>query len=110
MNDLKQKAVKYQITYYIMKYNKNPETIHLCVDNDSAGNEFVKQLQNQHLTLNSTGKELNFKAVQPQIEDGKDWNDVLVKQKLKTLDRSKTNDKNITKKKVSKKEIQTLEL
>lgn len=110
MNGLKQEAVKYQIAYYIMKYDKNPETIHLCVDNDSAGNEFVKQLKNQHLTLNSTGKELNFKADQPNIENGKDWNDVLIKQKLKTLDKNNTNDKSISKNQVSKKGMQTLEL
>ena len=102
INGLKQEAVKYQIAYYIMKYDKKLDNIHLCVDNHSAGNEFVKHLKNQHLTLNSTGKELDFKADQTNIEDGKDWNDVLIKQKLKTLDKNNTNEKK-KKKQVSKK-------
>ncbi len=111
MNGLKQEAVKYQIAYYINRYDKNPKTIHLCVDNDTAGNEFINKLQNQHLISNKTGEELIFRAEQPKIEDGKDWNEVLVKHKLNNLDNINSKDKHKTiKKEVNKKEGYTLEI
>ncbi|MFK3433877.1 toprim domain-containing protein [Staphylococcus aureus] len=111
MNGLKQEAVKYQIAYYIKRYDKNPKTIHLCVDNDTAGNEFINKLQNQHLISNKTGEELIFRAEQPKIEDGKDWNEVLVKHKLNNLDNINSKDKHKTiKKEVNKKEGYTLEI
>lgn len=46
-------------------YNVDPERIFLCVDNDDAGNNFIKKMQ-EHYPV---------KAYQPL--DEKDWNDIL---------------------------------
>ncbi|MCI2919454.1 toprim domain-containing protein [Staphylococcus hominis] len=50
--------------------------VHLCVDNDEAGNKFVQNFG--EFENKETGETIEIKAEQPQMPDCKDWNDVLV--------------------------------
>ena len=45
MNGLKQDAVRYQIAFYMKRYETDPESVHLCVDNDEAGNKFINNFK-----------------------------------------------------------------
>ncbi|MEX2948027.1 hypothetical protein ABH521_004250 [Staphylococcus warneri] len=69
---------------------------------------FVKNLKNEHLISNKTGEEINFKIDQPKVEDGKDWNDALIKHKLE-ISNTKGNHTTL-KKESNKKEIETLDI
>lgn len=120
MNGLKGDAVRYQIAYFINKYGKDPNAVHLCVDNDNAGNKFVKNFQG--LISNRSGKEINIVSEQPQSEDCKDWNDVLVENHFNNKESQQTKDySNVivsekneytesSKPKKNKKDLQTMEL
>ena len=50
--------------------------VHLCVDNNEAGNKFVQNFG--EFENKETGETIEIKAEQPQMPDCKDWNDVLV--------------------------------
>ncbi|AAO05077.1 MULTISPECIES: DUF3991 domain-containing protein [Staphylococcus] len=86
MNGLKQDAVRYQIAFYMKRYETDPESVHLCVDNDEAGNKFINNFQG--LISNQSGKEINIVPEQPKEDGCKDWNDVLVNHVYKEKDRN----------------------
>lgn len=52
------------------------QSIALGVDNDAAGDAFVKEMQEYRFS-NNLGKNIPIKAAQPNKKFGKDWNDQL---------------------------------
>lgn len=75
MNGLKKTVAMNQIGMFMKQYNEMPK-VHLCVDNDEAGNKFVQNFG--EFENKETGETIEIKAEQPQMPDCKDWNDVLV--------------------------------
>ena len=75
MSGLKEKNVYHQVHHFVKKYEKEPDNIYLCVDNDEPGKEFVSRMTQDVKFQFKSQKDVVF---QPNLPNkGKDWNDYL---------------------------------
>lgn len=75
MSGLKEKNVYHQVHHFVKKYEKEPDNIYLCVDNDEPGKEFVSRMTQDVKFQFKSQKDVVF---QPNFPNkGKDWNDYL---------------------------------
>lgn len=81
MDGLKKETVANYINLtnqQLAKQGRQLKSVGLAVDNDEAGNNFVKKMQQFQARTGKEGKvHLNFESYQPSSKFGKDWNDVL---------------------------------
>lgn len=75
MSGLKEKSVYHQVHHFVKKYEKEPDNIYLCVDNDEPGKAFVSRMTQDVKFQFKSQKDVVF---QPNLPNkGKDWNDYL---------------------------------
>ena len=75
MSGLKEKNVYHQVHHFVKKYEKEPDNIYHCVDNDEPGKEFVSRMTQDVKFQFKSQKDVVF---QPNLPNkGKDWNDYL---------------------------------
>lgn len=95
MDGLKQQTVFQTIKNTLKELKENGrdlESITLCVDNDSAGKDFINKLQNYNLQLKD-GRSISINSDIPEMPKGQmkwDWNNEL---KSTVLDEIKKNSK-----------------
>lgn len=93
MNGLKVNTVLHTVTNYYKEYQKFPEKVCVCVDNDEAGNKFIAtEFEGKELGKEGIGT-IKVETDLPK-KKGFDWNDNLIKVKeiiedLKPADFSK---------------------
>lgn len=90
MSGLKEKSVYHQVHHFVKKYEKEPDNIYLCVDNDEPGKEFISRMTQDVKFQFKSQKDVVF---QPNLPNkGKDWNDYL---KIVTNDRDIKQTQNV---------------
>ncbi|WP_408021235.1 DUF3991 domain-containing protein [Staphylococcus epidermidis] len=90
MSGLKETNAYHQVHHFVKKYNKEPDNIYLCVDNDKHGKEFVSRMTQDVKFQFQSQKDVVFQSNLPS--EGKDWNDYL---KIVDHNKKKTQTKEV---------------
>ncbi|MCB5035812.1 DUF3991 and toprim domain-containing protein, partial [Streptococcus mutans] len=100
MSGLKETNAYAHVNHFVKKYQKEPENVLLCVDNDEPGQAFAEQMTEKVKYKYPSDNDITFKTHLP--DEGKDWNDFLksleenkTKEQNDTLDKEKFDSKNI---------------
>ncbi|POA06085.1 DUF3991 domain-containing protein [Staphylococcus caprae] len=100
MSGLKETNAYAHVNHFVKKYQKEPENVILCVDNDEPGQAFAEQMTEKVKYKYPSDNDITFKTHLP--DEGKDWNDFLksveenkTKEQNDTLDKEKFDSKNI---------------
>lgn len=89
MSGLKETNAYAHVNHFVKKYQKEPENVLLCVDNDEPGQAFAEQMTEKVKYKYPSDNDITFKTHLP--DEGKDWNDF-----LKSLEENKTKEQNDT--------------